>query len=93
MPHPAELRDVSVAEGKTRFLDLPLHQEVQFGVQHAGFEYCTPIQALTLPAVLAGRDIAGKAQTGTEWQKAQPYRCNSRRILIFPKGGNINVYP
>ena len=63
--HPAELRDVPPAEGKTRFLDLPLHREVQFGVQHAGFEYCTPIQAMTLPAVLAGRDIAGKAQTGT----------------------------
>ena len=63
--HPAELKEVPAAEGKVRFLDLPLHQEVQFGVQYAGFEYCTPIQALTLPAVLAGRDIAGKAQTGT----------------------------
>ena len=63
--HPETLKDVPPAEGKTRFLDLPLHEEVQFGVQHAGFEYCTPIQALTLPAVLAGRDIAGKAQTGT----------------------------
>lgn len=63
--HPESLREVPPAEGKTRFLDLPLHQEVQFGIQHAGFEYCTPIQAMTLPAVLAGRDIAGKAQTGT----------------------------
>lgn len=63
--HPASLREVPPVEGKTRFLDLPLHEEVQYGVQHAGFEYCTPIQALTLPAVLAGRDIAGKAQTGT----------------------------
>ena len=63
--HPAALREVAPAEGKIRFLDLPLHTEVQFGVQHAGFEYCTPIQKLTLPAVLAGRDIAGKAQTGT----------------------------
>ena len=63
--HPEALREIPAVEGKTRFLDLPLHTEVQFGVQHAGFEYCTPIQALTLPAVLAGRDIAGKAQTGT----------------------------
>ena len=63
--HPASLREVPPVEGKTRFLDLPLHEEVQYGVQNAGFEYCTPIQALTLPAVLAGRDIAGKAQTGT----------------------------
>lgn len=63
--HPAELRDVPPCEGKTRFLDLPLHPEVQFGVQNAGFEYCTPIQAMTLPALLEGRDLAGKAQTGT----------------------------
>ena len=26
---------------------------------------CTPIQALTLPVALAGRDVAGQAQTGT----------------------------
>ena len=63
--HPAALKEVPVVEGKTRFLDLDLHEEIQYGIQHAGFEYCTPIQALTLPAVLEGRDIAGKAQTGT----------------------------
>ncbi len=63
--HPAELRDVPVCEGKTRFLDFPLHRELQFSIQHVGFEYCTPIQALTLPVLLEGRDLAGKAQTGT----------------------------
>ncbi|MDD3885260.1 MAG: DEAD/DEAH box helicase [Victivallaceae bacterium] len=62
---PAELRDVPRVEGKTRFLDLPLHEDVQFGVQNAEFEYCTPIQAMTLPPLLEGRDLAGKAQTGT----------------------------
>lgn len=30
-----------------------------------GFEYCTPIQAATLPLALAGKDVAGQAQTGT----------------------------
>ncbi|MBR2372864.1 MAG: DEAD/DEAH box helicase [Lentisphaeria bacterium] len=65
VPHPEGLREVPPSEGKMRFLDLPLHDDVQYGVQHAGFEYCTPIQAMTLPAVLEGRDIAGKAQTGT----------------------------
>jgi ATP-dependent RNA helicase RhlB len=62
---PEELNDVPVCPGKTRFLDLPLDKRVQFGVQHAGFEYCTPIQAMTLPVLLEGRDLAGKAQTGT----------------------------
>jgi ATP-dependent RNA helicase RhlB len=35
------------------------------GISDAGFERCTPIQAQTLPFSLAGRDIAGQAQTGT----------------------------
>ena len=62
---PDELKDIPVCPGKTRFLDLALDRRVQFGVQHAGFEYCTPIQAMTLPVLLEGRDLAGKAQTGT----------------------------
>ena len=62
---PETLRDVPPCPGKTRFLDLALDESVQFGVQHAGFEYCTPIQAMTLPVLLEGRDLAGKAQTGT----------------------------
>jgi ATP-dependent RNA helicase RhlB len=35
------------------------------GIQQAGFTQCTPIQAQTLPIALAGRDVAGQAQTGT----------------------------
>lgn len=35
------------------------------GIRDAGFTYCTPIQAQTLPLALAGRDVAGQAQTGT----------------------------
>ncbi|MCC7254425.1 MAG: DEAD/DEAH box helicase, partial [Dokdonella sp.] len=31
----------------------------------SGFTRCTPIQALTLPVALTGRDVAGQAQTGT----------------------------
>ena len=35
------------------------------GIDEAGFTNCTPIQAQTLPVALAGRDVAGQAQTGT----------------------------
>ncbi|HEY7889921.1 MAG TPA: DEAD/DEAH box helicase, partial [Steroidobacteraceae bacterium] len=35
------------------------------GIRDAGFANCTPIQAQTLPIALAGRDVAGQAQTGT----------------------------
>jgi ATP-dependent RNA helicase RhlB len=35
------------------------------GIRDAGFVNCTPIQAQSLPLALAGRDVAGQAQTGT----------------------------
>jgi len=65
IPHPDVLEEVPPCEGKVRFGDFDLHKEVLFGVQAAGFKYCSPIQALALPELLKGRDLAGKAQTGT----------------------------
>ena len=47
------------------FASLGLKPEVMQGIQQAGFVTCTPIQAQTLPMALAGRDVAGQAQTGT----------------------------
>jgi len=35
------------------------------GIRDAGFTFCTPIQAQTLPLALTGADVAGQAQTGT----------------------------
>lgn len=35
------------------------------GIDAAGFTTCTPIQAKALPVALAGKDVAGQAQTGT----------------------------
>lgn len=43
--------------------DLP--ESVMQGIEDAGFLACTPIQEKTLPVTLAGRDVAGQAQTGT----------------------------
>jgi ATP-dependent RNA helicase RhlB len=56
---------VAPAKGKTRFHDLDLPIEIMHGIYDLGFEYCTPIQAATLPKALAGMDVTGKAQTGT----------------------------
>ncbi len=50
---------------KTRFDSFELHPDIQRGLAEAGFEYCTPIQELTLPLALEGRDVAGQARTGT----------------------------
>jgi ATP-dependent RNA helicase RhlB len=43
--------------------DLP--ESVRRGIVDAGFRYATPIQEKVLPLALAGRDVAGQAQTGT----------------------------
>ncbi|MGR3808815.1 ATP-dependent RNA helicase RhlB [Pasteurella testudinis DSM 23072] len=50
---------------QVRFSDFALNPQVLSALNDSGFEYCTPIQALTLPLTLAGRDVAGQAQTGT----------------------------
>ncbi len=47
------------------FDSLGLTPPVLQGIRDAGFAHCTPIQAQTLPIALAGRDVAGQAQTGT----------------------------
>jgi ATP-dependent RNA helicase RhlB len=47
------------------FSELNLPEPVLRGVTDAGFTACTPIQEKTLPIALAGRDVAGQAQTGT----------------------------
>jgi ATP-dependent RNA helicase RhlB len=47
------------------FASLGLVNEVMAGIKQAGFVDCTAIQAQTLPIALAGRDVAGQAQTGT----------------------------
>ena len=47
------------------FSEFDLHPQLLAGLEAAGFLRCTPIQALTLPLALNGRDVAGQAQTGT----------------------------
>lgn len=48
-----------------KFTELNLPEEVLQGISDAGFSECTPIQEKTLPLALAGKDVAGQAQTGT----------------------------
>jgi len=47
------------------FESFDLHPRLLSGLHGCGFTRCTPIQALTLPIALTGRDVAGQAQTGT----------------------------
>ena len=47
------------------FLNLGLSQPALDAVQALGFETPTPIQARSIPIMMAGRDLIGSAQTGT----------------------------
>ncbi|MCD2255960.1 DEAD/DEAH box helicase [Agrilactobacillus fermenti] len=48
-----------------KFEELNLDPKLLEAISSAGFEEATPIQASTIPLVLAGKDVIGQAQTGT----------------------------
>lgn len=50
---------------KVKFKDFDLPEALLKAVDDLGFEFCTPIQALSLKYTLDGHDVTGKAQTGT----------------------------
>lgn len=82
------------------FQDLALPQPILQALADLEFAYCTPIQAQILPALLAGRDAGGRAQTGTGKTAAfliaiftrllrtpltsQPRRGTPRALVIAP---------
>ena len=83
-PPMPELMDIPAEEGKVRFQDLALAQEVIAGTQQLGFKYCSVIQEKALPHAIAGRDLAAKAQTGTG--KTAAFLASSMtRLLAKPK--------
>ncbi|HQR40764.1 MAG TPA: DEAD/DEAH box helicase [Blastocatellia bacterium] len=47
------------------FEELGLPEPLLAGLRDVGYEVPTPIQTHTIPALLAGRDLIGQAQTGT----------------------------
>ena len=55
----------ATAADSNGFLDLGLHEAVLQALRDVGYEAPTPIQAETIPALLAGSDVLGQAQTGT----------------------------
>ena len=57
--------NTEVKHSGTRFADLGLDRRLLDAIAGIGFEYCTPIQAETLPYTLACHDLIGQAQTGT----------------------------
>ena len=48
-----------------RFNSLELDSRLLDALDRIDFQFCTPIQAKSLPLLLANQDVAGQAQTGT----------------------------
>lgn len=48
-----------------KFEELSLAPELLRAVEELGFQEATPIQAMAIPEALAGKDVLGRAQTGT----------------------------
>lgn len=56
---------VEARDGELRFHDLGLSDRLMRGIYECDYKYCTPIQKMILPQSLQGKDVSGKAQTGT----------------------------
>src|SRR5258707_13618673 len=52
-------------EHTASFRDLALSEPVLLALADVGYESPSPIQAQTIPVLLAGKDMLGQAQTGT----------------------------
>ena len=65
VPWDPETFKSEAVEGKICFHDLGLEPKLMQSIHALGWEYATPIQGEILPGTLKGRDMAGRAQTGT----------------------------
>ena len=61
----SSFESADAADELARFADLGLSDEVLAAVEDLGYEHATPVQAMAIPQVLAGRDLLAAAQTGT----------------------------
>lgn len=60
-----DIRGMEDADEAISFKSLGLSEAILKAVADVGYEAPTPIQAKTIPTMLAGRDLIGQAQTGT----------------------------
>lgn len=56
---------VSTQSAKPRFSALSLEPALLANLEQLGYQFMTPIQAEALPSVIAGKDVLGKARTGS----------------------------
>lgn len=76
-----------------KFEDIKCSDEIKRAVDDMGFEEMTPIQQLTMPLIMGGRDVVGQAQTGTGKTAAfgiplldivDPNNKNTQALILCP---------
>lgn len=60
-----EREQVTLNEPSTAFEDLKLSEPTMKAINKMGFTKMTPVQARTIPPLMAGRDVLGAAKTGS----------------------------
>lgn len=76
--------------GTMKFEELDIPEKILEGIRAAGFAECTPVQALTLPDALRGKDIAAQAQTGTGKTAAFLIAVFSRMLTVPHPGAGAS---
>jgi ATP-dependent RNA helicase RhlE len=72
-----------------KFTEFDFVPEVMDGLQSMGFEDCTPIQELAMPAIWKGHDLIACAQTGTG--KTAAYLLPVLNRIVQDKTAGINT--
>jgi ATP-dependent RNA helicase RhlB len=77
---------------ETKFSSLALDDRLLAALDKLEFKFCTPIQAESLPLLLAGKDVSGQAQTGTGKTLAFLLAC-AQHLLTSNLGQTIPGKP
>lgn len=77
---------------ETKFSSLALDDRLLAALGKLEFEFCTPIQAESLPLLLAKKDVSGQAQTGTGKTLAFLLAC-AQHLLTSNLGQTIPGKP
>src|SRR5579885_3332871 len=85
--------DLSSPEAELTFSQLDLIEPLLQALESAGYTAPTPIQASTIPALLAGADVLGQAQTGTGKTAAFALPVLSRIDLTRPQTQALVLVP
>ncbi len=77
---------------QSQFLTFGFNEDINKGIQNAGFKIPSPIQAKAIPIILEGRDLVAQANTGTG--KTAAFGLPSmNKIASFKETGLLVITP